>query len=96
MENLWIPAVKAGEIEQVQNLMAELDPTLGSWEHYLTAVCRHLDQRGLLYILYSTQLFMKVSVPPSQYGPLWGGAWNQCDLVSHQLRLLSLVLPLDA
>eukprot|EP00731_Ephydatia_muelleri_P038143 Em0665g3a len=59
VENLWVPALKAGEIDQVQNLLLELDETLARWDDYLMAVCRCFTQKGLLHILYSTQLFMK-------------------------------------
>ena len=61
VEQLWVPALRAGVIENVQEILKALDHSLGQWEPYLTAVCRYFTQRSLYHILYQTQLFMRVS-----------------------------------
>ena len=60
VEHLWVPALKAGMIEMVQECMRDMDPSLSAWEIYLTATCRYFTQRSLYSVLYNTQLFMKV------------------------------------
>lgn len=60
VEQLWVPALKAGVIENVQDILKALDHSLIQWESYLTAVCRYLSQRSLYHILYQTQLYMRV------------------------------------
>ena len=62
MEHLWIPALKAGVIEKVQDILKALNHSLVQWESYLTAVCRYLSQRSLYHALYQTQLYMRVCV----------------------------------
>ena len=60
MEQLYVPALKAGVIERVQEILKVLNHSLVQWELYLTAVCRYLSQRSLYHILYQTQLYMRV------------------------------------
>ena len=62
MEQLWVPALKAGVIEKVQDILKALNHSLVQWEPYLTAVCRYFSQRSLYHILYQTQLYMRVCV----------------------------------
>lgn len=62
VDHLWLPALKTGQLEHLEMCLLEIDPSLNVWEHYLTAVCRLLSQRKLFYILYHTQIFMKVGV----------------------------------
>ncbi|CAI8002630.1 Zinc finger FYVE domain-containing protein 26, partial [Geodia barretti] len=59
VEQLWVPALKAGVIEKVQDILKALNHSLVHWEPYLTAVCRHFSQRSLYHILYQTQLYMR-------------------------------------
>lgn len=61
VEQLWVPALKAGVIDSVQDILKALNHSLTQWEAYLTAVCRYLSQRSLYHILYQTQLYMRVS-----------------------------------
>ena len=62
VESLWIPAIKSGHLEDLEEAIRLLDPSLLKWEPYMTAVCRLLSRRQLYHILYRTQLFMKVGV----------------------------------
>ena len=60
VDHVWVPSLKMGMVEYVQECLKLLDPTLSLWEVYLTAACRHFTQRSLYSVLYHTQLFMKV------------------------------------
>ena len=62
VEQLWVPALKAGVIDQVQDILKALDHSLGQWEPYLTGVCQFFSQRSLYHVLYQTQLYMRVRV----------------------------------
>lgn len=58
-----------GQINDVEAYLRSLDSSLESWYCYLTAACRYFTQKGLLSVLYRTQLLMNVSVhvhPSSQ------------------------------
>lgn len=61
MNQLWLHALKLGQLEQLEESLVSVDPSLVSWERHLTAVCRFLSQRKLFHILYRMQIFMKVS-----------------------------------
>lgn len=61
IDHLWVPAMKTGQIEYVEECLQRIDHTLSTWESYLTASCRYFTQKGLFCVLYRTQLFMKVN-----------------------------------
>ena len=61
IDHLWVPAMKTGQIQHVEECLQRVDHTLSTWEAYLTAACRYFTQKGLFSVLYKTQLFMKVS-----------------------------------
>ena len=58
----WVPALKMGQIQEVEGHLKTLDSSLEAWHSYLTAACRYFTQKGLYSVLYHTQLFMNVSV----------------------------------
>ena len=57
----WVPALKMGQISEVEGHLKSLDSSLEVWHGYLTAACRYFTQKGLYSVLYRTQLFMNVS-----------------------------------
>lgn len=58
----WVPALKMGQILEVESYLKSLDPSLELWQSYLTAACRYFTQKGLYSVLYHTQLLMNVSI----------------------------------
>ena len=60
VEQIWLPALKCGQLENLEEALTSIDHSLNIWEPYLTGVCRFLSQRKLFRILYRVQLFMKV------------------------------------
>lgn len=57
----WVPALKMGQIQEVEGHLKLIDPSLEVWHSYLTAACRYFTQKSLYSVLYHTQLFMNVS-----------------------------------
>ena len=94
MEQLWVPALKAGVIEKVQDILKALNHSLVHWEPYLTAVCRHFSQRSLYHILYQTQLYMRVGCYRENGGGLWDECFSdtRCSVKNYQKIFLSFSL----
>ena len=61
VEHLYLPSVRCGGHEHLQDAMTTLDATLVKWSQHLTALCRYLTKNKKFNILYDVQLFMKVS-----------------------------------
>ncbi|KAK3587800.1 hypothetical protein CHS0354_042763 [Potamilus streckersoni] len=59
VEGLLKPSLESGELGKLMDQMLLLDPTLESWNHYLTAACRYFVKMKLHHVLYDFQLFMK-------------------------------------
>ncbi|XP_064484118.1 zinc finger FYVE domain-containing protein 26-like isoform X2 [Ornithodoros turicata] len=58
-ENVIVPALERGDIEQVLSGIKRLDPTLIQFWPSLLVTCRHLQRNGLFHCLYHMQLFME-------------------------------------
>ncbi|XP_019858924.1 PREDICTED: zinc finger FYVE domain-containing protein 26-like [Amphimedon queenslandica] len=59
VDQIWLPALKCGQLDNLEEALTCIDPSLSVWEQYLTGVCRFLSQRKLFHVLYRIQLFMK-------------------------------------
>ena len=67
MDYFWVPALKTGQIVEVEGHLKTLDSSLEVWHGYLTAACRYFTQKGLYSVLYHTQLLMNVSLHDDYY-----------------------------
>lgn len=62
VDQLWVPALKSGQVDHVIDCMKELDPSLGVWQPHLTAACRVFSKKSLFSVLLLTQIYMKVGI----------------------------------
>ena len=62
VEQLWVPALKSGQVDQVVHCMKEIDPLMGVWQPHLTAACRIFSRKSLFSVLLMTQIIMNVSL----------------------------------
>ncbi|KAG8225133.1 hypothetical protein J437_LFUL006157 [Ladona fulva] len=62
LDEVYLRCLKMGWVTELEAEMKSVDPTLERWKPHLCCLCRLLERRGMLHILYTAQVFSEDNV----------------------------------
>jgi hypothetical protein len=65
VENVLARSLKENSLDELEQVLSLVDPTLVKWTDYLVAACRYLQSQKRPRVLYQLQVFMKVMPLPA-------------------------------